>query len=188
MLSFKFLNRFAKSQERQDFWAEARVIVGEEGLQGEDITVEVSRQCKRVAGNINRNQKTGKVIIKVSYDYYKEFGIQRSIATLRHEMAHLIAFNKLGYMDHGKLFKDICTRLGGTMSAARAGVAHASAASEEYIRRPLGAYQYRYTCIGEGCTNSFERARKISDKTKRYVCNHCSTKVGFWTEEKVRVN
>lgn len=180
MITFKNLSLINTFEERRDFGKEAYRIVALKSLEDHNIEVEVSRRCKRAAGNIRLTHFGKHIHINVSYDYYIQFGIERSLGTLRHEFAHLIAYKLIGKMDHGEEFKAICVELGGTMNRKMAGFTYAASASEEYIK-VIKPYKYVYSC--RGCSNKIERARKISDSTKRKICGYCGTKLIHWTEQ-----
>jgi predicted SprT family Zn-dependent metalloprotease len=207
MLVFK--NAILLMKDTVAFCQEAKRIVELHSLQDVRIEVEVSKRCKAAAGNIKaitapflfdstrynrydakriREAKIKEILrdcknfkICVSYDYYMEFGLERSIATLRHELSHLISCKQLGVMDHGINFKRICHELGGSMNSKMAGRTFADAASSQYLKA-VKTYKYLYTCP---CGVCISRKVRMTAKTKNKCCIKCRTKVIFWKEEKV---
>lgn len=193
MIIFKNVELFSSREELRTFCKEAYRLVDLKSLHSNNIEIEVSKRCKRVAGNIKvypTKFVSGKidftkdltVKINVSYDYYKTFGIERSIATLRHEFAHLVDYTLTGKCSHGHTFKRICVELGGSMNQTMAGFTYSASATDQYIKR---TYKWKYTC--PGCGHVTEKVRKFSDKTKeRYSCLTCRTKVKFFKEESIK--
>jgi len=220
MLTFKnlpLLTAHAPSitGDRAKFINETKRVVELKSLEDINIEIEVSKRCKRVAGNITtkglgrllieRPSQYSKAMLKrligikrkealkncknfkinVSYDYYIEFGIDRIIGTLRHEIAHLITCITVGEMNHDSLFKRICVELGGTMNEQMAGRTYAASASAEYVRGNIKGYKYVYTCA---CGATISRKVRIQDRTKKAkCCSKCRTNLGLWKEEKVAV-
>jgi predicted SprT family Zn-dependent metalloprotease len=185
MITFKNVNLISTSLERLAFSDEVYRIVTLKSLESYKIEIEISNRCKRVAGNIRVMKSCNYVKINISNDYYKEFGIERSIGTLRHELAHLVGYIKTGRVDHGEVFKRECLALGGTMNPKMAGRRFADSACSDYIRGSIKNYKYVYSC--PNCSNKIERSRKISDATKRKACGRCHTKVSLWSEQYVAI-
>ena len=184
MITFKN-NQLIKRDEFQIFGSEAYKIVNSYNLKKYYISVEISKRCKRVAGNISVKHSTKEVKINVSYDYYKEFGFTRIMGTLRHEFAHLISYDNTGNLDHSDNFKKICKELGGTMNPQMAGNVFSDSASSEYIRGSIKTYSWLYTCR---CGSTMKREKRISEKKRTnpfVVCSKCKTSLNSWKEEKI---
>ena len=147
-----------------------------------DVTVEVSKKLKRAAGKVCYTYSDNRYVIKLSYDYYKTFGIERSLKTLRHEFAHIIDFMKNNKMSHSHYFKTICDKLGGSMNSKMAGTTFSASATNQYIK-PIKSYMY--TCT---CGFSVKRIKRMSEKIRTshsHYCPKCRTKVAFFTETKI---
>lgn len=164
-----------------------------EVLNDYNILINISSKLKKSAGNVNividRYTRTLEKNIKINlaYSYYKEFGVERIIRTLRHEVAHILSFLKTGRLDHSSTFKKICTELGGSMCKSMAGTTYAASASDEYIRTPLKNYKYVYTCK---CGVTLVRKVKMKDSFRNNpykVCAKCRTSISFWKEEKIYI-
>ena len=220
MLTFKNLSLLTAhapsiTGDRAKFVYEAKRIVELKSLQHINIEIEVSKRCKRVAGNIstkglgrlvidNSKQYSPRMLkqikeikikealkdcknfkINVSYDYYIEFGIDRIIGTLRHELSHLLTCVTVGEMNHDHLFKRICIELGGTMNEQMAGRTYTASACSEYVRGNIKGYKYVYTCL---CGVTVSRKVKMQEKMKKgKCCSKCKTNLALWKEEKVAV-
>lgn len=180
MLTYKNFN-LVKRAEIVELKNEANKIVEKYLLQGECITIEISRRLKTTAGTVSYKESTKKYTIKLAYEYYKTFGIERSIKTLRHEFAHIIDFKKNKKMSHGAYFKKMCAELGGSMSRSLAGSVYSESASAEYIRNTK---KYEYTCTG--CGQSAKFGKRMSEKRRnsyRHVCAKCRTPLAKWVEK-----
>lgn len=181
----KFVNlNTIKSFDALQIKTTANALMGFAGSEKYVVTVELSNRLKRAAGNIRVKLKKN-VKINISADYYKQFGIERTLKTLKHEFAHLISFHHTGKVDHSPYFKKICAELGGSMNPKMAGSTHSASACNEYIRGNLKNYKWIYTCK---CGVVMEYSRRMADKTRRnphVVCRKCRTSVSMWSEEKV---
>lgn len=160
---------------------EAEKIVKNYNLEGDTIRVEISKRLKTTAGTVSYRESTKVYTIKLAYEYYKTFGIERSIKTLRHEFAHILDFKKNKKMSHGTYFKKMCAELGGSMSRSLAGSVYSESASAEYIKKTK---KYEYTCTG--CGQSAKFGKRMSEKRRnsyRHVCAKCKTPLAKWVEK-----
>lgn len=139
-------------------------------ISNEYITIEFSNRLKACAGKAE--YKNEKYIIKLSVDYYNQFGVDRTLKTLRHEFAHIIDHIKCGYMSHEENFKRICCELGGSMNPKIAGFTYAASATDQYIR-PVKSKIYIYIC--PGCNAKTTYKKKMSDKIRFSNTHHCCT-------------
>lgn len=144
------------------------------------ITIEFTNRLKAAAGKAE--YKNSNYTIKLSVDYYKQFGIDRSIKTLKHEFAHIIQHTKYKKMDHGTYFKKLCHELGGSMNPTMAGYSYSASACNEYIK-PVKSVIYVYTC--SGCGKKMTYRKRMTEKIRtsnRHRCTTCSTPVSKFTE------
>lgn len=162
---------------------EANHIITKYLLEKYNIRLEYSTRLKLSGGNIEVKKRSMDVIIKLNFSYFQKFGIERSIATLRHEFAHLIQYDRRGKMGHDFEFKSICARLGGSMCAKQAGTTFAASATDQYAER---IYKYSYTCPTCGATS--KRVRRMSADMRnstRHSCARCRTKLNKFIEKEI---
>lgn len=114
-----------------------------------------------------------KKTVELNPKYFKEFGIERTIKTLKHELAHLIVWEKYKQHGHTETFKRICHEVGGSMNENMATGCYIENISREYIQTP---YKWQYDCP---CGMvSFKKKRKMGIKTAtKYLCSGCRTSV-----------
>jgi len=159
------------------------------------ITFVVTNRLTKAAGNclVSQDRYDRRKIkgcrIALSAHYYREFGIQRTIGTLRHEIAHLMDCMMTGKMSHSANFKRICVRLGGTMNTKMAGTTHSASGTKEYINKPkpVRKFKYVYTCL---CGAKFERkirAKRTLRLNHNAVCTKCKTPLPLWKELRVAI-
>jgi predicted SprT family Zn-dependent metalloprotease len=161
---------------------EANFIIEKYSLTQRKITIEFSTKMKRSAGTAEAFKAGTEYVIKLSYKYFKLFGIERSIQTLRHEFAHCIQYNNRGRMSHDYEFKVICNRLGGSMAPKMAGETFSTSASTEYIKTE---WKYVYICP---CGAEYKRARRMNESMRnstRHSCSKCRRKVYTFKEVKL---
>lgn len=183
-MSLKF-NKFdrIKIVDQKTIKDEAKRIVSEFSLKS-NISVEFSGKLTKAAGNVTAKPKDD-FIIKLSVPYYKEFGVERSLKTLRHEFAHILDFIKTGKFGHGYSFKVLCEKLGGSMCRKHAGTTFSASASDQYLT-PKRSVQYVYSC--PTCGWSTKRTKRMSEKIRtslRHACPKCRTKVAYFSEDKL---
>jgi len=129
------------------------------------VVVIWNNQLKTAAGRAYYQTGT----VELNPDYFREFGEEKVITTLRHELAHLMAYKSYGDNGHGTPFKQICRRLGGDMNEQLAANGAPECASKEYIR---SEYKWEYRC--PDCGSSFKKKRRISAKViSTHVCSYC---------------
>ena len=147
---------------------EADRICNQEGVP--HVIVSFSNKLKTTAGRYWAKDYS----VHISTDTYFQFGFDRSLGTLRHEVAHHITWIKNGYCRHDYLFKSICARLGGTMNPKQAGYQFASSATTDFIQRTRLPRKYHYTCP---CGVNFYKARQYRGRSLFRTCRICNTKV-----------
>ena len=170
----------------------AHKIIKEYNLSCDILTIEVSKRLKRAAGNCHIERPRGSkridvVTIKLSYDYYKEFGVERSLGTLKHEFAHYIDSDRTGKTGHGFSFKVLCNELGGTMNPQLAGETFAASACTDYLKGTIKDYKWVYTCK---CGVTMDYYKRMAERIKTSMtrrCVKCKTSLYWWTEERVAI-
>lgn len=179
-----------KKSELYQFTNEIDTIMDQYNLgQGYLIEFDICKRTKTAAGRCtytyNKNKEVLSCRITVSYDYYKEFGFERTIGTLRHELSHLIDFVQNKKSGHGPTFKKLCFTLGGTMNHKLAGFSYGASATDKYIPSKPRKYKYVYTCK---CGVKVTRGKRISSKIiNRSCCCKCKTDLSQWSVTKVSV-
>jgi predicted SprT family Zn-dependent metalloprotease len=155
-----------------------------------NIELEISKRMKLSAGRWEIKCQPGigpmrdriKVVkIKLSHRLYKDFGFDRLMKTLKHEMAHHINYVVYEGDGHDYNFKKLCAKFGGSMAPKMAGSRFADCATAEYCKRKSG---YRYTC--PTCGESHEKSRPWTpEAAKRRLCGKCRTNVSLFMMEEI---
>jgi len=139
----------------------------------------------------NRLQTTAGRIFKVAEDvvdielnpkYYERFGLERTLETFRHELAHAITYVTGGKFGHSQDFKRVCRKLGGSMNKKMASGDAPECGSSEYLKNPD---KWMYKCTGCGAT--FKRKRQLSKKLRESGgCPDCRTPVRHFERHQLR--
>jgi predicted SprT family Zn-dependent metalloprotease len=131
------------------------------------IKVEFNNRLRTTAGRIYYYTR-----IELASKYLEEFGYERVLSTLRHEIAHHVSFTKYGQRGHTTIFKELCSEMEGSMNQKMAGITYAHCATDQYTNN-LKKYLYKCKC---GVVHS--RTKKPSaDVAARAYCRTCGTKV-----------
>ena len=135
---------------------------------------------------IKRATATGEILsarVTMSRALLVEFGWDRFEKTFRHEIAHLadrIIFNG---KKHGRSFKVLCERFGGSMNPRMAGYQYSKCADTAYVK-PLT--KWVYTCP---CGYEKKMAKRMATKKRgssNYRCGQCRThSLDTWKETRV---
>jgi len=70
----------------------------------ETIKWETSTRMKRTAGKAVYNKQTGEIVIRLSWDAYREYGWEKYARVVRHELIHAHQYHESGTADHGPTF------------------------------------------------------------------------------------
>jgi len=130
------------------------------------VNIVENRRLKTTAGRFHPHGMT----IEMNPKYYREFGIDRFIGTIRHEMAHFIQYIARGYTGHNREFKRICADLGGTMNQKMAADTCPDNGTTAYLKSD-DKWHYRCPC-GQ---IEFKTKRRI--KLNNRICRFCRTSV-----------
>lgn len=92
--------------------------------------------------------------------------------TIKHELAHLIAFRMYGEKGkgHGKLFKSVFVKLGG--NGKRTHSYKTSHLKQKYTCR---RYEYKCKCHGKLFWLSQQKHNQLQNNPKRWYCKNCQT-------------
>lgn len=136
------------------------------------VEVVWNKRLRTSAGRINLVKKgAANHRIELNPRYYKAFGKERILATLRHELAHLLAWELYRDKGHSRRFKQLCRTLDGSMNPGMAGKKHAACASRQYLTKPP---KYHWQC--PGCGVAFYSQRQLARRSlQRKCCRHCRT-------------
>jgi SprT-like protein len=72
----------------------------------ESIEWETSTRMQRAAGKAGYNKKTEEIVIRLSWDAYREYGWNKFARTVRHELIHAYQYHEYGEADHGPTFME----------------------------------------------------------------------------------
>lgn len=162
-----------KENEKNSIISRVNEIVEKFSLTYQEITLYINKRLKTSAGQIkykvNDEQDNKRVIISLSYSYYKEFGFTRILQTLNHELAHLITLIKHNQDGHNKLFYHYCELLGGSNKYN----------TNEYIHSKK---KWHYECLG--CGVMFDM--KIKIKNTKMKCSKCKNNITNFKIEKIK--
>ena len=146
------------------------------------IKIEENSRLKTTAGRffVTRfaESLTGTPVIQMNPKYYREFGIDRFIGTVRHEMAHFIQYLARGYTGHNREFKQICADLGGTMNQKMAADTCPDNGTKAYLKSDD---KWEYKC--PGCNLRIRTKKRL--KMNNRGCRHCRTPIRQFTLEKI---
>lgn len=70
----------------------------------ESIEWETSTRMQRAAGKAGYNKQTEEIVIRLSWDAYREYGWEKFARTVRHELIHAHQYHEYGEADHGPTF------------------------------------------------------------------------------------
>ena len=105
--------------------------------------IRLSAKLKAKAGTVRYNYDLTRITITISKIHYEKFGLEITLNTLRHEVAHIIVHTiNPDAPIHGTLFKVLCKKLGGTMNPKIAGSEFKECASSNYVPRREWAKRY----------------------------------------------
>ena len=163
----KFKNNGIKSDDFDKIVRESNKLYKEYNLHNYDVEVIVS---KRFGTKTNGNIKVRRdKVIKISLNHkvYKHIGIDAVIGTVKHEFAHLIAYNEIGVLDHGNRFKEVCLKLGGHMNDKFAQGKFTACSNKEFFL-PSEMKKYKLTC--GVCGNIIRRDRLNKNLLNNNAC------------------
>jgi predicted SprT family Zn-dependent metalloprotease len=154
----------------------------------EKLTIVISNRMKSSMGGkvlmtkMSREMRRyGSAKITLPLSYYQTFGFDNILKTLRHELAHIIAFHANGHGNHDRLFKTICSNLGGHMNKKLAGKTYKEYATDEFLETP---FRFLYTC--PDCGKEYKRRRMFNKKiTSGGRCKICGAKAKEFYMEKI---
>lgn len=200
-------------QEKRVFELEVERISRQYGIpQDFSIIIRMSPFFQSSGADIkiwNIKTKVTRVEIGLCKKLYNYFGIERSLKSFYHEMAHLVDFvinvapdrYEARYprglkLDHSDRFKKICVALEGSMCKSMAGEKYKEVATDEYLHRITEEnggswYKWEYKCpCGAGFQAKRKRKREFIDKKgrnggPRWRCRHCGTTSEKWKEIKL---
>lgn len=121
-----------------------------------DINFEASGRLTKAHGNA-RSLDGDTYLIKVSWPAYKQHGWHSIRDTIRHELAHVVQYERDGYTNHDWRFERIAEELNAPVSA------DTSAAQPRYI----------IECTNCGETDTRQRKSKVVKHADRYHCQSC---------------
>jgi predicted SprT family Zn-dependent metalloprotease len=174
-------SKFGFSRDVPLFRTDTARVAKMYGLDADDITIRYSARLRTANGILTVNKLTKKFEIKLNPRARKEFGADRMLGTLRHELAHWVAYLRTGYLSHDNIFKKICVEVGGTMNRKFATGQFASAASSDFLKTP---YRYSYTC--PKCGAQTKKKQRIARKMiARYSCRKCHTMLSEFVEKRI---
>jgi len=140
------------------------------------IKIEENSRLKTTAG---RFFVTGTPVIQMNPKYYREFGIDRFIGTVRHEMAHFIQYLARGYTGHNREFKQICADLGGTMNQKMAADTCPDNGTKAYLKSDD---KWEYKCWKCDLTIRTKRRLKMNNR----ACGRCGTPIRQFATKKLK--
>lgn len=147
-------------------------------LDKHNIEVKYEGRMTVSSGRCTLFRKNKKFKISLSKKARNQFGIEDTVKTFRHEIAHILAYNRTGKLNHCEIFKMLCVELGGDMNSQLAGVRYAANSTSNYCESRPRKYEYRCP----GCGQIAKRARRISERVKNsHSCITCETPVRHWT-------
>ncbi len=145
------------------------------GIKRSLIDFKVNYSLSKSSGKIEVFLLRGNCLIKINKRYLDEFGIDRMIGTIRHEMAHFIRFLQDGpgsvndNTGHDKNFLEVLKVLGGTANSVIA------ADAPELITNEWIESKYVYTCT---CGAKYKRARRFNERMLHtHSCGRCHRKL-----------
>jgi len=166
----KFKNNGIKSGDFDKIVHESNKLYKEYKLDKYNIQVVVSKRFgTKTNGNILITGIYGhemNVRIALNYKVYENIGIDAVMGTVKHEFAHLIAYDKTNKVDHGTKFKEVCLKLGGHMNDDFAKGKYAACSNNNYFL-PSHMKKYKMTC--NGCGQVLRRDR-INKKLLNKIC------------------
>lgn len=146
------------------------------------IEIRWNKRLRSAAGQCKATTTRGCPYYEIDLNpkYYQEFGLERTIGTLMHEIAHAIDHAKNGTLGHSRWWKYYCQRLGGTMNP-RLARDTPSCRSDEYIQTPD---KWEYKCP---CGAIVRTKRRIGKKKEaRGYCMKCKTHISKFTIRRLR--
>lgn len=95
-----------KAELRERAAAHAQEVANEHfpELPVESIEWETSTRMKRAAGKAGYNKQTKEIVIRLSWDAYREYGWEKFARTVRHELIHAHQYHEYSEADHGPTF------------------------------------------------------------------------------------
>jgi len=150
--------------------------INKEWLEGENIFVNVKINGKMTKTNGHVKYVIGEYKnfnISISYRLWKEFGMEATIGTLRHEFAHVInlAMNGDFGTGHNESFKEICREIGGVMNREHAGEKYKDCLTDDYVAR-----KPKWTLVCPKCGYHIGRHRLTKNFLYGRICK-CGTMV-----------
>lgn len=147
---------FIDNKDLLDFAQKALREAGEIHLT-EHITIHWNPRLRTAAGRALLQTNTVEINPKIS-----QYGVEEVWTTVRHELAHLMAWQRSRESGHGSAWKKACADLG---------IPGESTTHDLPLPRRTQRKNWRYKC--PHCPYTFDRARRAKPKS---ACGHCCKK------------
>lgn len=127
--------------------------IGEDAV-ADKLVIRWNTRMRSAAGRANLTEWTVEMNPKLI-----AFGEDEVVTTIRHELAHLVAWRRDRHRGHGEPWRQACADLG---------IPHESVTHSLPLPRRQQRRNYRYSCTK--CEYSFDRVRKVK---RQSACAKC---------------
>jgi|SRR6056297_642388 len=180
MLRFEGKIAPAHQESINEVYHKCLELLNNEEFYNQEIVVTYNHRLRTTAGRVGWNPGFQAWKVDLNPKYHQEFGLERMMGTLRHELAHIASWTLYRDLGHTKNFKRICELFGGTMNPRMAGTKYKSASTDQYLKAPP---KLRYTC--PNCGETLYLNKKVSGKRYgRGICSKCKAPVIQFTIER----
>jgi len=136
------------------------------------LKIRINSRLKVAGGKFKWFQTSSISIIELNPKNLK-FGFESFKKVFLHEVAHFIQWVEEGTTDHDSRFKEICSKIGGSMNPIMAGEKYKECATKDFVDRK---YNWHYKC---SCgSNNYSTVKRVGIKRREFgYCPECKTKV-----------